>query len=91
VRVTDNNADWWAAALPSAQTVRVSGGSLTLPFLRCRRTETIQGDPGVQLASYLQSTVTVPADVLNASQTDFTLPPALADAPAGSAYTGGWH
>ena len=90
VRVTDNNTDWWAFALPSAQTVTVSGGSVTLPFLRYRRAETIQGDPGVQLDSYLQSTVTVPAGVLNAAETDFTLPPALADAPAGSVYTGGY-
>jgi len=37
-----------------------------------------------------QSTVTVPAGVLNATETDFTLPPALADAPAGSVYTGGY-
>ena len=36
-------------ARPSAQTVTVSGGSVTLPFLRYRRTETIEGDPGVQL------------------------------------------
>ena len=90
MRVTDNNTDWWAFARPSAQTVTVSGGSVTLPFLRYRRTETIEGDPGVQLESYLQSTVTVPAGVLNASETDFTLPPALADAPAGSVYTGGY-
>jgi hypothetical protein len=55
-----------------------------------RRTETIQGDPGVQLAGYLQSTVTVPAAVLAASQVEFTLPPALEDAPAGSVYTGGY-
>ena len=41
--------DWWACAAPSAQTVTVSGGSVTLPFLRYRRTQTIQGDPGVQL------------------------------------------
>ena len=51
VRVTDNNTDWWAFARPSAQTVTVSNGSVTLPFLRYRRTETIEGDPGVQLDS----------------------------------------
>jgi hypothetical protein len=28
--------------------------------------------------------------VLNGAETDFTLPPALADAPAGSVYTGGY-
>ena len=90
VRVTDNNADWWAFAVPTVQKVTVAGGSVTLPFLHYRRTETIQGDPGVQLASYLQSRVSVPANVLNASQVDFALPPALADAPAGSVYAGGY-
>jgi putative CocE/NonD family hydrolase len=90
VRVTDNNQDWWLFASPTAQTVTVRGGSVTLPFLRYRRTQTIQGDPGVQLADYLADTVTVPADTLQASQTDFTLPPPLTDAPAGSIYTGGY-
>ena len=42
----------------------------------------------VGLRAYLGSTVTVPAGVLNAAETDFALPPALADAPAGSVYTG---
>jgi hypothetical protein len=35
-----------------------------LPFLRYRPTQTIQGDPGSQLADYLSDTVTVPADPL---------------------------
>jgi hypothetical protein len=90
VRVTDNNQDWWIFASPTVQTVTVRGGSVTLPFLHYRRTQTIQGDPGVQLESYLASTVTVPADTLSASQVDFTLPPALADPPPGSVYTGGY-
>jgi putative CocE/NonD family hydrolase len=90
VRVTDNNQDWWTFASPTAQNVTVKGGSVALPFLRYRRTETIQGDPGVQLQSYLDDTVTVPADTLASSEADFTLPPALADAPAGSVYTGGY-
>jgi hypothetical protein len=88
VRVTDTNEDWWGAAAPTAQPVTVKGSSVTLPFLRYRRTATVQGDPGVQLASYLQDTVTVPADELTSSETDFTLPPALEDAPAGSVCTG---
>jgi hypothetical protein len=87
IRVTDNNTDWWVAATPTAQTVTVRGGSVTLPFLRYRRTAGIQGDPGVQLASYLQDTVTAPADAL-AADVDFALPPALESPPAGSVYTG---
>ncbi len=90
VRVTDNNQDWWLLATPTAQPVTVKGGTVTLPFLRYRRTQTIQGDPGVQLEGYLSDTVTVPADTLASSQVAFTLPPALRTAPAGSVYTGGY-
>jgi uncharacterized protein len=88
VRVTDNNQDWWLLASPTPQTVTVRGGSVTLPFLRYRRTATIQGDPGVQLEGYLADTVTVPADTLGSSQVDFTLPPPLAAPPARSVFTG---
>jgi predicted acyl esterase len=90
VRVTDNNQDWWLLAVPTAQKVTVNSGSVTLPFLRYRRTETIQGDPGTQLAGYLSDTVVLPNLLLFASQANFTLPPALATAPAGSVYTGGY-
>jgi uncharacterized protein len=90
VRVTDNNQDWWLLAAPSLQNVTVRGGSVTLPFLRYRRTQTIQGDPGVQLEGYLSDTVSVPPATLAASQTDFTLPPRLKDAPKGSVYSGGY-
>jgi predicted acyl esterase len=90
VRVTDNNQDWWLIAAPSAQSVTVRGGSIALPFLANRRTETIQGDPGVQLKPYLDTHIaTAPADAV-ASATDFTLPPALKDASAGSVYSGGY-
>ena len=63
---------------------------VTLPFLQYRRTQTIQGDPGIQLADYLSDTVSVPAATLATSQANFTLPPALKTAPAGSVYTGGY-
>jgi pimeloyl-ACP methyl ester carboxylesterase len=90
VRVTDNNQDWWLLASPTLQNVTIRGGTVTLPFLRYRRTQTIQGDPGVQLEGYLADTVTVPPATLATSQTDFTLPPRLKDAPKGSVYTGGY-
>jgi uncharacterized protein len=90
VRVTDNNQDFWLLATPTLQPVTVRGGAVTLPFLRYRRTATIQGDPGVQLQDVLDDTVTVPADTLASSETDFTLPPPLKDGPAGSPYTGGY-
>jgi hypothetical protein len=63
---------------------------VALPFLRYRRTQTIQGDPGTQLAGYLSETVSVPATTLATSQANFTLPPALKTAPPGSVYTGGY-
>jgi uncharacterized protein len=63
---------------------------VTLPFLRYRRTEAIQGDPGVQLAGYLaDQTASAPAEAL-ASAVDFTLPPPLEDPPPGSVFTGGY-
>jgi len=90
VRVTDNNQDWWLLAAPTLQTVTVRGGSVTLPFLRYRRTQTIQGDPGTQLAGYLSDTESIPWGTMATSQVNFTLPPALQTAPAGSVYTGGY-
>jgi putative CocE/NonD family hydrolase len=88
VRVTDNNQDWWILAAPSAQQVTVRGGSITLPFLHYRRTQTIQGDPGVQLADYLANqTATAPADAVSGA-VDFNLPPPLATPKPGSVYTG---
>ncbi len=90
VRVTDNNQDWWLMASPSGQSVTVRGGSITLPFLRYRRTQTIQGNPGVQLADYLdEQTASAPADAVRGA-VDFNLPPPLATAPKGSVYTGGY-
>src|SRR3954466_4211104 len=90
VRVTDNNQDWWLMAAPSAQSVTVRGGSITLPFLGNRRTQTVDGKPGVQLKPYLETHIaTAPADAVD-SATDFTLPPAQKDAAAGSVYSGGY-
>ena len=89
VRVTDNNQDWWTAT-PSAQPVTVRGGSIALPFLRYRRTQTIQGDPGVQLADYLATHIaTAPSDAV-AGAVDFKLPPPQATPKKGSVYTGGY-
>jgi predicted acyl esterase len=90
VRVTDNNQDWFLMAAPSGQPVTVRGGSVTLPFLQYLRTRTIQGDPGVQLAPYLETHIaTAPADAVN-SAVGFTLPPPMKKASAGSVYSGGY-
>ena len=77
VRVADANADWWLHA-PTKQTVTVHGGSITLPFLSQARTQTIAGDAGTQLSSYLAQRVTVPAATLQSAQSpDFALPPRM--------------
>jgi predicted acyl esterase len=73
VRVADANTDWWLHA-PTKQTVTVHGGSVTLPFLTQPRTETIAGDPGVQLSAYLARRVTVPAATLQGAETEFATP-----------------
>jgi putative CocE/NonD family hydrolase len=88
VRVTDNNQDWWLAAVPSAQTVAVRGGSIKLPFLRHRRTQKIKGRPGVQLADYRAAHVaTAPADAL-AHAGRFHFPKRVPAARPGSALAG---
>ncbi len=90
VRVTDNNQDWWVMAAPSAQSVTVRGGSVTLPFLQNLRSQTIQGDPGVQLAPYLETHIaTAPADAVS-SAVSFTLPPAMKKVAKNSPYSGGY-
>jgi putative CocE/NonD family hydrolase len=86
VRVTDNNQDWWLMAPPSGQPVTVRGGSITLPFLQNLRSQTIQGDPGVQLAPYLETHIaTAPADAVS-SAVSFTLPPAMKKTSKRSVY-----
>ena len=69
VRVADANSDWWLHA-PTRQTVTVRGGSITIPFLPAPRADTIAGDPGTQLSSYLAERVTAPATPATA----FSLP-----------------
>jgi predicted acyl esterase len=84
VRVTDTNTDWWGDSLDTQQAIDVFGGTVTLPFLTYKRTQTLPvatNKPGVQLSSYLADKVTVPG----ATVTDapgFALPPAQVDPPA---------
>jgi uncharacterized protein len=90
VRVTDNNQDWWIGATPSGQSVNVTGGTIRLPFLRHRRTQTIQGKPGVQLHPYLkQHIATAPAGAITGA-VNFTLPPRMIAAKKGSPFSGGY-
>src|SRR4051794_33994765 len=80
VRITDNNSEWWVAAIPTMQTVSVYGGSATFPFLRYKRTQVIQGDSGTTRGSWLAATATAPAAAVTGA-TDFNLPPALDPEP----------
>jgi predicted acyl esterase len=75
VRVTDANEDWWVHT-PLFDTVKVVGGSVTLPFLTYQRPDTIQGAPGTQLEDYLNETITVPPETMRDSvSSSFQLPP----------------
>ena len=77
IKVADANGDWWIHA-PTQQTVTVYGGEVSLPFLSYKRTGQIQGDPGIQLASYLAKKVTVPADTMKSGESSsFGVPPAM--------------
>jgi predicted acyl esterase len=77
IKVADANSDWWTN-VPTKQTVTVYGGDVSLPFLSFKRTGTIEGAPGVQLASYLARKVTVPADTIKTGESQsFGLPPAM--------------
>src|SRR4051794_11720458 len=52
VLVTGAQAEWWTQP-PTGDSVTVKSASLTLPYLSCRRTDTIQGDPSVRLEDYM--------------------------------------
>lgn len=78
VRLTSDNGEWWIAAVPTAQTVTVYGGSATFPFLQYNRTQIIQGDGGTTRGAWIAKTETGPTD----KAVDFNLPPALVPEPA---------
>jgi pimeloyl-ACP methyl ester carboxylesterase len=84
VLVTDTNEEWWLPSTPSMFTL--NSGSVTLPFLKYTRPETIQGDSAVRLEQWLASApFTVDESVITAAtKNDFPLPAPLTAAPAGS-------
>ncbi len=84
VRITDANDDWWLhTGLPTGQPVTVTDASISLPFLTTKRTQVIQGDPGVQLEGYLADKATLPqAKVAAAESPGFALPPAQGEPSA---------
>jgi pimeloyl-ACP methyl ester carboxylesterase len=83
VLVTDVNAEWWLPGTPSS--FELKSGTVTLPFLRHARPDTIQGDPSVRLENWLSNApFEVPeATITEATKTDFPLPEGMTPAPAG--------
>jgi predicted acyl esterase len=75
VLLTGANSEWWAHS-PTGQQVDVKSAQITLPFLGCRRTETIQGNPSVKLESYMKNApFPVDAETVNAGTSNaFGLP-----------------
>ena len=51
VMVTGSNQGWWTH-VPSGQEVTVKSASIALPFLTCRRTESLPGETAVRLENY---------------------------------------
>jgi predicted acyl esterase len=78
VLLSSSNAEWWSH-VPTQQTVTVTGGTISLPFLRYERTKTIQGDPSIKLKSYKASApFTVDqATIAAGTQPGFVTPPPL--------------
>jgi uncharacterized protein len=83
VLITSSNAEWWQH-VPTPQQVTVKSASISLPYLSCARTTTIEGGPSVKLESYLKSAgfSVDPATIAGATDPAFPLPgPASACSP----------
>jgi hypothetical protein len=76
VLLTGANSEWWLHT-PTGQQVTVKSAQLTLPFLGCKRTSFIQGDPSVKLESYLKNApfAVDDATVKDNTSSAFALPP----------------
>ncbi|HEY2637806.1 MAG TPA: CocE/NonD family hydrolase C-terminal non-catalytic domain-containing protein, partial [Solirubrobacteraceae bacterium] len=79
VLVTTANDEWWTPT-PSLSTVTLTGGTITLPFLRHVRTATIPGKVPARLAAWKSAApFTVDAATIAASTSPtFSRPPAQA-------------
>jgi hypothetical protein len=76
--VTSSNAEWWQH-VPTLGTVTVRDARISLPYLHCTRTATIQGDPSVKLESYKSEAPFAldAATVAAAERADFAVPPTV--------------
>jgi hypothetical protein len=79
VLITGANAEWCAHA-PTMQTVTVRSATIDLPFLACRRSASIQGDPAIKLEEYRASApFTVDATTIAGATSPQLALPALQD------------
>jgi uncharacterized protein len=80
VLITSSNSEWWSH-VPTGQQVTVKSAAIQLPFLSCKRTATIQGDPSVKLESYKSDAPFQLDDqtITGGEDKDFPLPAAQTD------------
>ena len=85
VLVNGANAEAWIHA-PTNTTVPVRGGSVTLPFLRTKRTSDQPGEPTPRLGAYkTNAPFDVAAGVMQAATQAALVPPAQVDPPTPTA------
>jgi uncharacterized protein len=82
VLISSSNAEWWVH-VPTQSTVSISGGSISLPFLKYTRPNKLPGRISLKLDSYLGAAPFAVGDdvVSGAVSTAFALPKALVKAP----------
>jgi predicted acyl esterase len=90
VLLTGANSEWWQH-VPTGQQVAVNSASISLPFLGCRRSQFIQGDPSIKLEDYLKNApFPVDAATVKAATSDgFALPPDQGDCTQNEIAAGG--
>jgi hypothetical protein len=90
VLVTGANAEWWLHA-PTGQQVEVKSASITLPFLGCRRTQSIDGNPSIKLEDWLENAPFEldAATIEDNTSADFNTPPDQGDCTPREVAAGG--
>ncbi|MEA2143495.1 MAG: uncharacterized protein QOI64_1925 [Solirubrobacteraceae bacterium] len=83
VLISSSHAEWWQH-VPTGQTVTVKSASVTMPYLGCRRDQTIQGGQSIKLENYLKTApFTVDAATIReGTDPAFPLPGAAAECSA---------
>jgi hypothetical protein len=85
VLISTAHAEWWLGAIPTNQTVSVTEGTLSLPFLEYTRPDHIDGKSAVRLENYLANTPIELSDetIESGTASSFPLPPEMVARPAG--------